>query len=502
MAVEIHILSGVRQGERLAFNGDSFKAGDRPTCEILFDSTRDLGAKDKFAAFQRQEDGWTVRGEGPDMLINVDPLTSLRRIRSGDVIRMSPIGPDLSFHLVSRATAAENHRPSTIDPTFPSSEPIALPNNSPAYFRGPSHARTRGSWIRWSGVAIAIVLVVFLGVWLMLRDRASSTVTTVNPPDRSLPVENNPPPPAREKAKENAPAAESDGDRNGAGKVIEQETEKASASDPRKNEEKAASQPPTEQKEPDPVEQLRDAVFLIEIEDPKSHSVWPFATCVAVSENTALTTATVGCELAKMIAENWRVSIVSATSGFKEPLAEVRIHRAFRDLREEPEKRIYFDLAVLTVRQEFRKIAPLASSAELDELGSGAPLVCIGIAHEGEIINRFQSIAPESFRGKVLIVTSLPPSPGPRLLHMKMTIGRHMYGSPFLNSQGRAVALYAEAAALPQQGPSDQAQTNLSLHYAPVLDRESLEAWTRDRNADFWVEPDVSKTLTTAPKTP
>src|SRR5512138_254502 len=104
MAVEFLILSGSRQGERLVLEGEQFRVGDEPACELFFNPAADPPARGRMLLFRHSDDGWSVLPIGaPGMLLDHDPLSEARSIRSGQVVRMSADGPDFSFRLVASA---------------------------------------------------------------------------------------------------------------------------------------------------------------------------------------------------------------------------------------------------------------------------------------------------------------------------------------------------------------------------------------------------------------
>ena len=41
MAVEIHVLSGARQGQQISIDAPQFRVGDEPACLVAFDSSQD-----------------------------------------------------------------------------------------------------------------------------------------------------------------------------------------------------------------------------------------------------------------------------------------------------------------------------------------------------------------------------------------------------------------------------------------------------------------------------
>ena len=143
MAVEILILSGARQGERLVFDKREFKVGSDAGCEVLFDSDRDPSIRGRSAMFRCQEDGWHVRCAGGDVLVNQRTVTGWMRVRSGDVVRMSQLGPDFSFSLVTSVSVSESAGGRTSTPVIESAPRVAAGCESAATGRGGRAAASR-----------------------------------------------------------------------------------------------------------------------------------------------------------------------------------------------------------------------------------------------------------------------------------------------------------------------------------------------------------------------
>ena len=101
MAVEILVLSGARQGQRIILDRPVFAAGDGPGCDVPFDPNEDPDVRGRRIEFAFDEDGWRIRNAGQgEPLVNIDPLVAEQRIRSGDIVRLSEFGPDFSFALL------------------------------------------------------------------------------------------------------------------------------------------------------------------------------------------------------------------------------------------------------------------------------------------------------------------------------------------------------------------------------------------------------------------
>jgi hypothetical protein len=103
MAVEIRILSGARQGERLLLEGRELRVGCDRNCEVLFDVARDPAISGRSAVIHLSDDGWYLHATGGQVWVNQQPVARSTRLRSGDIVRMSESGPDFSFGIVAAA---------------------------------------------------------------------------------------------------------------------------------------------------------------------------------------------------------------------------------------------------------------------------------------------------------------------------------------------------------------------------------------------------------------
>ncbi len=104
MAIELIILSGARQGETHRFTGRSIAFGADPECDLYFDPALDPAANDSLAVLQKGRHGWQLHNYGPEkLIINDRRFAGAAMIRSGDLIRLSPLGPDLHFVLAGAA---------------------------------------------------------------------------------------------------------------------------------------------------------------------------------------------------------------------------------------------------------------------------------------------------------------------------------------------------------------------------------------------------------------
>jgi predicted component of type VI protein secretion system len=136
MAVEINILSGVRQGQRLVLDATKLRAGPDPNCEIYFDPLADSAARDRSVALSLMDDGWYIQSTGQgEVFVNQSPVVGLTRIKSGSIVRMSEFGPEFEFRILARvpSPAAQPATPgftSEIAPSMPDrpAQPAAVPS--------------------------------------------------------------------------------------------------------------------------------------------------------------------------------------------------------------------------------------------------------------------------------------------------------------------------------------------------------------------------------------
>lgn len=517
MPVEILILSGNRQGQRLVFDAKEFRAGDDRDCELFFDPASDLGAKDCLVQFQLQEDGWwAVRNRGSDVHVNQQRVAGPMRIRSGDVVRMSNRGPDFSFSLVAHATAtssgAAGHSPTAAAvppahsqapvaagigahaaPSAPSTEPTAPSGSlsgaghtplseepSPAHLpdRPPASPAALPRLAMW--VAGAIVLCVVL-------------VLLLRPP--VVVIEQ------REAAASKADAAAaSKADAGPAAPVAETRAKETRAEAPEKEPSPPPPPPPPKEDKID-TEAIQKTVYLIQIQ--KGPAFYPFATCCAVGDDTVLTTAREAIQLARWRAdpkERFRFWVTNTALRVQREVLDIRVHAVFAALADKPNDWIYYDLALLTVEGKLPHAAPVASVAEAG-LEEGLHVKCCGFIHAGDKISRSDKLEPAWTEGKVFLITHRSDLPSdPRLLHVKAKFGNldppNAFGTPIFDDRGKVVAVYGEKSPPPKDA---QGQPDLNLHYAPVVSAELIDLWTAKRDEKIWMPPRLDEPNSGAP---
>jgi len=502
MAVEILILSGARQGERIALDMHEFRVGAEQGCEIFFDPLHDRESKGRSAVFLLTEEGWFIRRTGGgEILVNQQPVVGLTHVRSGDVVRMSEFGPDFSFSIVARAGPPPVARPAAtpiLPPPAPPAGPTrpakksSAPPPEPVEPKGVSVAGTAEAGRSMAGMivgAAAMIVVLLLVIVLLSRPPvvivgtpgSHETAGQTAKPDRPSPPGPDAPSPSA--------AGRADG-KSGAASPTASKPPPGPKPESLPKPEPPAEPPPAEKLQPPekpepPLESLRESVFLIQVE--KAGRFWPFASGSATGETTILTTAREAVQLAQWQREGFKVWVTQPGVG-KEPaepdardgpppgampVRDIRVHGLFASLGEKPGDWIFVDLAVLTVEGSIppQKRLQCASPEELKDVDPGAPVLCVGYTHEGERVTRHSQLRPTVTKGKVFLI--LPPqgmASSQGLLQLKAEMPPNGYGSAVVTIEGRLIGVFGESAQPAQGAPSPPE----NLQYAPLVTAELI----------------------------
>jgi hypothetical protein len=237
-------------------------------------------------------------------------------------------------------------------------------------------------------------------------------------------------------------------------------------------------------------DELRESLYLIHLQlsGPSGDYAWPFATCSAIGGRTLLTSAREVLQLASFRDRGYRVLAVNPATGLKAEIRSLRVTREFAAVADAPNDWIFVNLGLVETEQELPKSVPLATPEELASLEDGLPVACIGYPHDGSKMTRFDSFELQAAVGEVYLMSSLTCQDKlVRLVELKGKIPDNVFGSPVLNQRGAIVAVYGESAA-------GDAASVPDLHYAPVLDLESLQAWLRGIDNGQWVTPPMAET--------
>ncbi len=472
MPVEITILSGSRRAAQVHLDTDEFQVGTTPGCTVAFDAALDPAAAGQSATFALREDGWWLTNTGSkEMLVNHLPIAGRHRLRSGDIVRLSSEGPDFSFAIVP---------PRKPVPSQIAGQPAEVRNpvvSEVAASAAGDRRRPRMAILALSGAAA--VALCCLAFWLLTRDSGTAKEAVA-----SAEVES--PAPSVSSAATSAVAMPEQSAQQPAAAVIQARRGAPDQS------ESAPPEPPVQgdtSAVPGAFDQVLDSVALLTVEHPQGAASWPFGTACVIRENALLTTATVALELAKFRRAGWKVWAMGKAANGKQAIDDVRVHVGYVKAADNREEQIYFDLALLTPHGNLEHLCPLADLAESDEVESGFPVACVGIPHEGDLMNRFDEFKPEVILGKVFVVTALQPSPSaPRLIHVQAQLPRNMYGSPLVNKQGHLLGVYAE---------STPEGADLRLHYFLQLGGLTSGSLDQDR-PELWIAPPLGEDVKTS----
>lgn len=527
MAVEIVVISGARQGVHVGIERNDFRVGATPDCDVFFDPQTDPGIKDRAAAFRLQDDGWYVRRTGGGTIfVNHQLVQGAVRLRSGDIVRMSDRGPDLSFTIVKQLSA-EALKPGTPPPAAPAEFdtasgltavveplPMALPMNAaapmaaafpPAPFAAaapipaaaaaapePFIARPAASgplaeparagsippavWLV-AGVALGLAVVVTLALvmmaWMFNSFKPGQQVAQGGPPPAVAPATPEPPkmpPPAPD-----VPAAKPEGKQPPAADV---------AATPKTPEPAKADAAP-------PADTLKEGVFLLEVELPLEGgtAVWPLATCCAIREDTLITSAAVAIDVLRFRQDKFKVFAVQPERDLRVEVKEARLHAAYVKLIADHAQRRFFNLALLTVEPRVAKTFPLSQPDDLVKLDEGFRLSCVAYSYpQVKKLTRHDHITAEVYPAEIFLVKSLQPHGGlgPRSLDVTSALPPHSLGSPLLDPQGKLVAVYTETPG------AEEAQAVPNLQFATVVNPQWIAAWLTDHDDKQWIVPQIA----------
>jgi len=139
MPLRITILSGDRQGQTLEFDQDVIEIGDRPSDDIVFDAGANPGVRDRHVTLKLLDGSWKVQSTGTlPVFLNQDTVSETSDLRSGDFLRISHDGPDLSCELIGQlspiATVVSPSKPaSSAAPATPAATTPSAPTPTPEH---------------------------------------------------------------------------------------------------------------------------------------------------------------------------------------------------------------------------------------------------------------------------------------------------------------------------------------------------------------------------------
>lgn len=489
MAVEISVLTGKRHGDNFHTDSARFSVGATSDCDFCFDPVVDEGARDRKITFELREAGWFLVNEGKgEVLLNNRAASGSVHMKSGDVVRLSTQGPDLAFRIVSR-------RPKEHEPLAPLSREPQTPIQSS---QEQGHAAIpRLNWSR-GRIAVAVGLAIVFSFIAIMWNKlgAEREVSLVEPSVASLPVATgnvatNQDGAASEPTATAPAVGNDDSEKPVVPAAVESTRPAVAPADP-------PATAPSEDQGIGPTSKSTDTfnatVYLLAVEKPEADTSWTFASGCAIAPDTLLTSANVVAELERFKKQGWKIWAVNDPAGFKTEIDTCLVHAGYMKAAGEPQERIYFDVGLLRVSSKLPAVATLATPDELAQLQPGLPVNCVGIPREAESITRFDSYLPESIPAKIFVVTTLPPPPGPRLLHLKAQFPVKPYGSVVATTDGHVCGVYAESAPIPAES-----EPPLNIHYAPVIDPSLIQVGLSSAPNAVWVPPIVTDAAKSPP---
>jgi hypothetical protein len=500
MAVEISILSGVRQGQRQVLDATKFRAGPDPGYEVYFDPLADSAARDRSVALSLLDDGWYIQSTGQgEVFVNQSAVVGLTRLKSGSIVRMSEFGPEFEFRILARAPAATDR------PGAPASAGSAMGASMPVWPAQPAAAAPVSPVAPGPSVGVPPVM--------------PSPVAPYGPSSSVAPAA------AQEPARPAAsPPSASDSsrlavmvgggilacmvlvmlvkvmmtpsvvivDRDGKPPVDKREKQETGSIVDKGTSGGEDAQKPQEKKEPvtvDPLKaRLEGAVLLIQVE--RSGQFWPFATCSAVSENTVLTSAREALKLGAWLNDRgsgFKGWVTNPATGMKLAVQEARIY-AVSTTSDRPTDWLYTNFGLVTVQGTLPKTAELAGPDELAQLAQGKAVHAYCYVHEGDLITPEDHFELKGTAGKILFINVHSDLPGkPRVLGVKADMPKFPLGAPLVNAQGKIVAIYSDPVAEAAADPKGGSPGTENMHYATVVNPGVIDLWLKKSDSSIWV---------------
>ena len=135
MPIRITILSGDRQGQMLEFDQATIEIGDQLADDISFNATANPGIRDRRVTLKWLNGSWSaVSGGVMPIFVNHDLVEDSANLKSGDFLRMSHEGPDLSCEFISELSPIATIKPGSRGAVQPSAKPAeasAAPASAP-----------------------------------------------------------------------------------------------------------------------------------------------------------------------------------------------------------------------------------------------------------------------------------------------------------------------------------------------------------------------------------
>jgi hypothetical protein len=482
MQIEIQILSGARKSECLQLDAEDLHVGDEPSYDLYFDPAKDPGVRGVRARLRGHRDGWCIqRMAGGSVLVNHKLLESELPIRSGDVVRLSPFGPDFRFILAPArdesagagsggaaasgtacaAARGSQRRPATC--VGPSAASAAAPAGGAAVAVAPGHWRRRSVAVV-AGLALAAALLLAV---VALARRWHPSPVVVDQPTISGAA-------SPEAAGGAAPTGKTPsavaGGAAPAGKVsgpgVSQQLTGSGSKPPG-----PAPSPPSPPKPPPVPPPALSPLVVLAVENEQKHELEPFAVACAVDlrgHQMLLTSGRIARIMSlfqKRYYAMWSGGAAAGTAVVELDRNGIYVHMLYSNTLDENDLRDaqFFDLGVLSCVEKFPGACTprsLASQDVLEQILPETPLHCC-IAdrprdfplHGVQAGDREYRLATQSkplhWSREIRLLAEgggQRPDRGPRLFEFSGPNQDFLEGSPVCNEAEQVVAVFTKTA--------------------------------------------------------
>ncbi len=507
MRVSLCVLSGSRRGEYVELDADEFRVGGEPSCDVYFRPESDAAARGVCLRLHRDDAGWRISpASGRGSLVNQQVLEATLPIRSGDIVRLSPDGPDFRFSLVE--VVANGH---------PGSRP---PHEERPPGRNAAAATASRQSPRFS-LSAAALIVAAAALVLVIVALSSHHDGVPSQPPKQPEVGQATPPPATPLGKpatvtpttvQNPLADSSRPSTSNVAASSPSPPPMENKAAPRVAEDRTPAPPVDAAREPPTLPASSSPLVVLAIESKDQKQLQPFAVACAVEQDgreVLLTTGRIARIMALFPQQYYAIVPRGAATSpvvVKLKPGQIFMHRLYVD-NVEPEVRDaaqYFDVGALLAADKFPSgtACRVASRAKVEAIRPGSPLQCwtiekppdVAIAGGAILDRQLQWTArrqPVQLSRTLLLWKENDEDPSAadrRLFELDGPDEPFLEGSPLLNSQGELVALYSKTpVAADVQKQKTTAAAGKQQPRAALVDAEMVAALWTGKPSVMWV---------------
>ena len=517
MRVSLLVLSGSRKGECLEMKGDEFRVGDEPSCEVCFSPEKDPAAHGVCIRIRREEDGWRASSlSGRESLVNQQMLETSLPIRSGDVVRLSPTGPDLRFNI---GAPVKNNHPCGATPL---SDGHSIGEGAA---RATAWQQSRSLFLA-AGIVAAMVFVLIVVVTSRRGDDGASKSSEQGTVGQSPTTEAAPASASSSSSPAVATAPAKNSAVDPASPSIQTTPIQTTPSLPPSlpGDEKATPPPTGSQKslppakvEPEPPtlpaspRANQSPLLVLAIENKDDRALKPFAVACAVEQDgrqMLLTTARIARVMSLFPQQYYAVLPGGAETGpavVEVKQGQIFMHLLYMSALEHDvlDTAQYFDVGVLLPVGKLPDgmACRVANRAKVDSLASGSKLRCwttekpqdIPYAQEeidgqyrlkvqGQSVRLSRALLLDNGNDRSAVVRRLFELDGPQETFLE--------GSPVLDSDGEVVALYSKMPVATDDEAGTRSGVTAGSHAqqprAALVDAEMIDALWTGRPSKMW----------------